>query len=98
MLAVFVIFFYVFAIMAVCLFGDIFVEFATLGDSLFTLLQVFTLDGWASNIARPVMSVLPHSWLFFVSFVFISFLIVISFLLSAVGEVVRREFQLKSRL
>ena len=98
MLAVFVIFFYVFAIMAVCLFGDIFVEFATLGDSLFTLLQVFTLDGWASNIARPVMSVFPHSWLFFVSFVFISFLIVISFLLSAVGEVVRREFQLKSRL
>ena len=87
MLAVFVIFFYVFAIMAVCLFGDIFVEFATLGDSLFTLLQVFTLDGWASNIARPVMSVFPHSWLFFVSFVFISFLIVISFLLSAVGEV-----------
>ena len=52
----------------------------------------------ASNIARPVMSVFPHSWLFFVSFVFISFLIVISFLLSAVGEVVRREFQLKSRL
>ena len=45
-----------------------------------------------------MLAVFPHSWLFFVSFVFISFLIVISFLLSAVGEVVRREFQLKSRL
>jgi len=98
MLAVFAVFFYVFAIIAVCLFGDIFVEFATLGDSLFTLLQVFTLDGWASNIARPVMSVFPDAWFFFAAFVFASFLIVISFLLSAVGEVVRREFQVKSRL
>ncbi|MCX4349949.1 MAG: ion transporter [Alphaproteobacteria bacterium] len=98
MLAVFAVFFYVFAIIAVCLFGDIFVEFASLGDSLFTLLQVFTLDGWASNIARPVMSVFPHAWFFFTAFVFISFLIVISFLLSAIGEVVRREFRLKSRL
>lgn len=98
MLAVSVVFFYVFAIIAVCLFGDIFVEFATLGNSVFTLLQTFTLDGWASNIARPVMSVYPHAWVFFISFIFISFLIVISFLLSAVGEVVRREFQLKSRL
>ncbi len=98
MLAVFAIFFYVFSIIAVCLFGDIFVEFASLGDSMFTLLQVFSLDGWASNIARPVMSVFPHAWIFFVAFLFISFLIILSFVLSAIGEVVRREFQLKSRL
>lgn len=98
MLAVFVIFIYVFAIIAVSLFGDIFVEFADLGSSLFALLQVFTLDGWASNIARPVMSVFPHAWIFFVSFVFISFLIVISFFMSAVSEIVRRAFNLKSRL
>ena len=98
MLAVFAIFFYVFSIIAVCLFGDIFVEFASLGDSMFTLLQVFSLDGWAASIARPVMSVFPHAWIFFVTFLFISFLIILSFVLSAIGEVVRREFQLKSRL
>ena len=98
MLAVFAIFFYVFSIIAVCLFGDIFVEFASLGDSMFTLLQVFSLDGWAASIARPVMSVFPHAWIFFVAFLFISFLIILSFVLSAIGEVVRREFQLKSRL
>ena len=98
MLAVFAIFFYVFSIIAVCLFGDIFVEFASLGDSMFTLLQVFSLDGWAASIARPVMSVFPHAWIFLVAFLFISFLIILSFLLSAIGEVVRREFQLKSRL
>lgn len=98
MLLVMVVFFYVFAIMAVCLFGDVFIEFSDLGSSLFALLQVITLDGWASNIARPVMAVFPHSWLFFVSFVFISFLITVSFLMSVVSEVVRRAFNLKSRL
>ena len=98
MLLVMAVFFYVFAIMAVCLFGDVFIEFSDLGSSLFALLQVITLDGWASNIARPVMAVFPHSWLFFVSFVFISFLITVSFLMSVVSEVVRRAFNLKSRL
>ena len=98
MLLVMAVFFYVFAIMADCLFGDVFIEFSDLGSSLFALLQVVTLDGWASNIARPVMAVFPHSWLFFVSFVFISFLITVSFLMSVVSEVVRRAFNLKSRL
>lgn len=98
MLLVMAVFFYVFAIMAVCLFGGVFIEFSDLGSSLFALLQVVTLDGWASNIARPVMAVFPHSWLFFVSFVFISFLITVSFLMSVVSEVVRRAFNLKSRL
>lgn len=98
MLLVMAVFFYVFAIMAVCLFGDVFIKFSDLGSSLFALLQVVTLDGWASNIARPVMAVFPHSWLFFVSFVFISFLITVSFLMSVVSEVVRRAFNLKSRL
>lgn len=98
MLLVMAVFVYVFAIMAVCLFGDVFIEFSNLGSSLFALLQVVTLDGWASNIARPVMAVFPHSWLFFVSFVFISFLISISFLMSVVAEVVKRAFNLKSRL
>ena len=98
MLLVMAVFFYVFAIMAVCLFGDVFIEFSDLGSSLFALLQGVTLDGWASNIARPVMAVFPHSWLFFVSFVFISFLITVSFLMSVVSEVVRRAFNLKSRL
>ena len=98
MLLVMAVFFYVFAIMAVCLFGDVFIEFSDLGSSLFALLQVSTLDGWASNIARPVMAVFPHSWLFFVWFVFLSFLITVSFLMSVVSEVVRRAFNLKSRL
>lgn len=88
---VFAVLLYVAAIMAVALFGGVFVEFSTLGDSLFALLQVFTLDGWASDIARPVMSVFPHAWVFFVGFLMLSFLLMLSFVLSVVDEIFRRE-------
>lgn len=89
-LAIFAVFFYVFAIMAVSLYGDIFANFATLGTSMFTLLQVFTFDGWASTIARPVMEVFPNAWLFFVSQVLFSFMIVVSFIISAIAQVIKK--------
>ncbi len=82
---------YIFAIMGVALFGNVFVEFSTLGTSLFALLQVFSLDGWASDIARPVMSVYPHAWIFFVSFLMLTSLLMLSFVMSVVDEIVRRE-------
>lgn len=90
-LLIFAVFIYVFAIVAVSLFGDVFIEFSTLSASLFALLQVFTLDGWASEIARPVMSVFPHSWLFFTAFLLVSFLLMVSFVMSVVDEIVRRD-------
>ena len=98
MLGVFLVFFYVFAVMAVNLYGSTFVGFSTLGSSLFTLFQVFTLDGWASTIVRPMMTIYPCSWIFFISFVFFSFLIVISFLMNVVSEIVNKKFSPKSRL
>ena len=86
-IAVSAIFSYVFAIIAVSLFGDVFAAFSTLGATMFTLLQVFTLDGWASTIARPVMMVFPHAWLYFLSLVVLGFLIVVSFVVSAIRQV-----------
>ena len=90
MLALFAVFFYVFSIISVYLYGGVFVEFASLSNAIFTMFQVFTLDGWATSIARPVMSVFPHAWIFFVSFVFISFLIVISLVVSVFVEISTR--------
>lgn len=88
---VFMVLIYVFAIMGVSLFGDVFIEFATLDASLFALLQVCTLDGWASEIARPVMAVFPHAWVFFVSFLLIYFLLLLSFIMSVIDEIVRQD-------
>lgn len=70
--------FYVGAVMATKLFGD--VEFGpdkdrffgTLGASLISLFQVMTLDSWSSNIMRPVLAVHPLAWIFFVPFVLVT--------------------------
>ena len=86
-LAIFAVFFYVFAIIAVSLYGETFGAFGTLGEAMFTLLQVFTLDGWASSIARPVMLVYPHAWIFFSAVILVSFLLVVSFVVSSIRQV-----------
>lgn len=84
---IFAIFFYAFAVIAVNLYGDTFAGFSSLGMSMFSLLQIFTLDGWASLIARPVMVVYPNAWIFFVSWMLVSFWLVVSFIATAVGQV-----------
>ncbi len=86
-LAVSAIFSYAFAIIAVSLFGDVFAAFANVGSAMFTLLQALTLDGWASTIARPVMLVFPHAWVYFVSLIVLGFLIVVSFVVSAIRQI-----------
>ena len=90
-LLVFAVFIYVFAIIAVNLFSTRFLDFATLPQALLTLLQFFTLDGW-SKITRSVMHVYPHSWIFFISYLLLSMMLLISFILSLVDEVIKKEF------
>lgn len=85
--AVFGVVFYVFAIMGVSLYGDIFASFDNLGSAAFTLLQIFTLDGWASTIARPIMLIFPYAWLYFSSLIILSFLLIISFVATVVRQV-----------
>ena len=86
-LMIFLILFYVFAIMAVSFFGDVFTAFSTLGASMVTLLQCLALDGWLINVARPVMIVFPYAWIYFVSLAVLSFLLVISFVVSSFSQI-----------
>lgn len=87
LLAVEAVIFYSFAVIGVSLYGDVFKDFSTLGATLFVLMQAFTLDGWAASIARPVMMVFPDAWLYFTSFILLSFLILVSFLMNAITTV-----------
>jgi voltage-gated sodium channel len=65
--------FYVFAVIATKLFGDAFPDwFGHLGRSLYTLFQVMTLESWSMGIARPVLEVYPHAWIFFILFILIA--------------------------
>jgi hypothetical protein len=54
-----VIVFYVAAVMATGLFGERFPEwFGSIGESMYTLFQVMTLESWSMGIARPVIEVI----------------------------------------
>nr|MBA3449389.1 ion transporter [Pseudaminobacter sp.] len=62
--------FYVFAVMATKLYGEAFPElFGGIPESLYTLFQVMTLEGWSDGVVRPVMEVYPTAWLFFIPFI-----------------------------
>jgi len=65
--------YYVFAVIATKLFGANFPQwFGTIGESLYSLFQIMTLESWSMGIVRPVMEVHPNAWLFFVIFILIA--------------------------
>ena len=88
---IFAIFFYVFAIIGVNLYGDTFVSFSSLGSAMFTLLQVLTLDAWASSIARAVMVVYPGAWIYFSAIILISFMLLASFMATAIVQIINKK-------
>ncbi|UXX81194.1 ion transporter [Reichenbachiella carrageenanivorans] len=65
--------FYIFAVLATNLYGNDFPQwFGSMGASMFTLFQIMTLESWSSGIARPMMKVIPHAYLFFIPFILIA--------------------------
>lgn len=65
--------FYIAGVMATKLFGDTFPNwFGTLGESLYSLFQIMTLESWSMGIVRPVMEVHPYAWAFFVPFILVT--------------------------
>lgn len=65
--------FYVSAVMATTLFGELFPDwFGNLGKSFYTLFQIMTLESWSMGIVRPVMEKQPMAWLFFVPFILVA--------------------------
>ena len=72
-IAVMLIFFYTAGVLATKLFGAAHPQwFGTLGESLYTLFQVMTLESWSMGIVRPVMETHPWAWAFFVPFIVIA--------------------------
>jgi len=62
--------YYIFAVMATMLYKDSFPQwFGTIGESLYSLFQIMTLESWSMGIVRPIMEVYPWAWLLFVPFI-----------------------------
>lgn len=80
-------FFYIFAIMSVELYGESHpVWFGTLGDAFYTLFQVMTLESWSMGIVRPIMEVHPYAWTFFIPFIFLATFIMINLIIAVVVD------------
>lgn len=86
-IAVLALMFYVSSVMAVKLFGaDVPERFGTLGDSAFALFQVMTLEGWASDVALPVMAHQPLAWVFFIIFIVLTSFAVLNLFIAIIVD------------
>lgn len=71
--AVLMLVFYVAAVMATKLFGEGFPQwFGSIGESMYSLFQIMTLESWSMGIVRPVMEQYPAAWAFFVPFIVVT--------------------------
>ncbi|MBC6438985.1 MAG: ion transporter [Rhodospirillales bacterium] len=86
--------FYVFAVMATKLFGQNFPEwFGSIGQSMYSLFQIMTLESWSMGIVRPVMAVHPMAWAFFVPFILVVSFAVLNLFIAVVVDSMQQVHQ-----
>ncbi|WP_096019296.1 ion transporter [Campylobacter lanienae] len=79
------IFYYVYGVLCVELFGEKFPEwFGTLPRALYTLFQIMTLESWSMGIVRPVMEIYPYAWIVFVSYIVIVGMIALNLIVGVI--------------
>jgi len=84
--------FYVFAVMATKLFGEDFPNyFGNLTSSIFTLFQIMTLEAWADGIVRPVMEKHPYAWTFFIPYIVVTSFAVLNLFIGIVVSAMQTE-------
>lgn len=79
--------FYVFSVIATKLFGAAFPQwFGTIGESMYSLFQIMTLESWSMGIVRPVMEKFPYAWAFFVPFIIVSSFTVLNLFIAIIVD------------
>jgi voltage-gated sodium channel len=86
--------YYVFAVIAVKLYGPEFPElFGTLGKSFFTLFTVMTLEGWVDGVVKPIMEKFPRAWIFFITFIIVTTFMVLNLFIGVVVTAMQKEHE-----
>ncbi len=86
--------FYVFSVMATKLFGGAFPEwFGTVGASAYSLFQIMTLESWSMGIVRPVMEVYPLAWAFFLPFIVLTSFAVLNLFIGIIVDAMQSQQQ-----
>ena len=85
--ALLLIIYLVFGIMTTKMFGVFFPQwFGNLGESLYSLFQIMTLESWSMGIVRPVMDVFPYAWTIFVPFILLTSFILLNFIIGIIVD------------
>jgi voltage-gated sodium channel len=79
---------YIYAVAGVILFEQIEnSRFSHIGEALLTLVQIMTLSSW-ETVMLPILDVMPAAWLFFITFVVLSSIIVLNLFVAILVDVV----------
>jgi len=91
-IALLLLIFFVFAVIATKLFAASFPEwFGSIGASAYTLFQVMTLESWSMGIVRPVMEVYPWAWVMFVPFIIVTAFAVLNLFIGVIVDAMGSE-------
>jgi voltage-gated sodium channel len=86
--------FYVFSVMATKLFGANFPQwFGTIGESAYSLFQIMTLESWSMGIVRPVMEVHGWAWGFFVPFILVTSFTVLNLFIGIIVDAMQSQHE-----
>lgn len=92
--ALLVLLYYVFSVMATKLFGQSFPEwFGSIGASAYSLFQIMTLESWSMGIVRPVMEQYPYAWAFFVPYIIVTTFAVLNLFIGVVVNAMQAEHE-----
>ena len=84
--------FYISAVLVTNLFGKKFENwFGTIGDSMYSLFQIMTLESWSMGIVRPVMEEYPYAWAFFVPFILITTFAVLNLFIGIIVDAMQNQ-------
>jgi len=84
--------FYIFAVIATQLYGEAFPQwFGTIGESMYSLFQIMTLESWSMGIVRPVMERFPQAWFVFVPFILITSFAVLNLFIAVIVNAMQEE-------
>lgn len=91
--------FYVSSVAATKLFAADFPElFGTIASSAFTLFQVMTLEGWTGEVVRPIMTVHPLAWVFFIPFIVATSFTVLNLFIGIIVSSMQSEHEIPTQV
>lgn len=67
--------------------------FGSVGESMYTLFQIMTLESWSMGIVRPVMAEHPYAWIFFVPFIVITSFAVINLFIGVIVDAMQTQHE-----